>query len=291
MKTGWKGYSAGALAAACYGLNPLFALPLYARGMDVDSVLFYRYFFAVVMMGVLLKVEGQTFHLHRREILPLLGLGLLFSCSSLFLFLSYNYMDAGIASTLLFIYPILTALIMALVYKEKVSRKTVLSISLAFVGILLLTRTSGGGMVSLLGIALVFLSSLTYALYIVAVNRSFLKDFPSAKITFYALLSGILIYVVRLQGCTTLQIPSDLFMWGCCFGLAFFPTIISLVFMNISIHHIGSTRASILGALEPVTALIVGVLVFHEAFTFRIFCGIVLVLGGVTLMVYHKKSK
>lgn len=98
-----KGFTMGSIAAASYGLNPLFALPLYAAGYSVDNVLFYRYAFAIVMLGVMMKVRGLTMKVNRRD-LPLLALfGLLFSASSLFLFLSYQYMDAGIASTILFL--------------------------------------------------------------------------------------------------------------------------------------------------------------------------------------------
>lgn len=287
----FKGYLTGALAAACYGLNPLFTLPLYAAGMTADSVLFYRYAFALLMIGLIMKVKKCSFRLRWKEVPILAAMGILFSLSSLTLFEAYNYMDAGIASTLLFIYPILTAIIMVIFFKEKVSWITVTSILLAFVGIALLTRTSDGGMVSLMGCLLVFLSSLSYAIYIVGVNRSFLKTFPSMELTFYALLFGLIVYIVRLRGGVDLQIPSGLMQWGCAFGLALFPTIISLVLMAVSIHLIGSTHASILGALEPVTALFIGVLVFHEGFTSRIAVGIVLVLFAVTLIVVGNNKK
>ncbi len=287
----FKGYLTGALAAACYGLNPLFTLPLYAAGMTADSVLFYRYAFALLMIGLIMKVKKCSFRLRWKEVPILAAMGILFSLSSLTLFEAYNYMDAGIASTLLFIYPILTAIIMVIFFKEKVSWITATSILLAFVGIALLTRTSDGGMVSLLGCLLVFLSSLSYAIYIVGVNRSFLKTFPSMELTFYALLFGLIVYIVRLRGGIDLQIPSGLMQWGCAIGLALFPTIISLVLMAVSIHLIGSTHASILGALEPVTALFIGVLVFHEGFTSRIALGIVLVLFAVTLIVVGNNKK
>ena len=114
-----KGFTYGAVAAASYGMNPLFALPLYGAGMSVDSVLFYRYFFAVVMLGILMKVKKQSFALKKADILPLAVMGLLFSFSSFFLFESYNYMDAGIASTILFVYPVLVAIIMAVFFHEK----------------------------------------------------------------------------------------------------------------------------------------------------------------------------
>lgn len=170
-----KGFTYGALAAASYGLNPLFALPLYGAGMKVDSVLFYRYFFAIVMLGILMKVKKQSFALKKTDILPLAVMGLLFSFSSLFLFESYNYMDAGIASTILFVYPVMVAIIMAIFFHEKVSFITMFSIALAFTGISLLYEGGDGGTLNLLGVLFVILSSLTYAIYIVGVNRSSLK--------------------------------------------------------------------------------------------------------------------
>lgn len=266
-----KGFTYGAVAAASYGMNPLFALPLYGAGMSVDSVLFYRYFFAVVMLGILMKVKKQSFALKKADILPLAVMGLLFSFSSFFLFESYNYMDAGIASTILFVYPVLVAIIMAVFFHEKVSFITMFSIALAFTGISLLYEGGDGKTLSMLGVLFVILSSLTYAIYIVGVNRSSLKELPTAKLTFYALLFGISIYVVRLDFCTAL-----------------FPTIISLVLMTLSIHLIGSTPAAILGALEPVTALFFGVVVFGEQLTPRIMLGVLMILTAVTLIIAAK---
>ena len=124
MNTKLKGYVLGAVAAASYGMNPLFALPLYKEGMDPDSVLFFRYLLAIPLLGIMIKARGRDFRLKRKEIVPLIVMGLLVALSSLTLFLSYNYMDAGIASTLLFVYPVLVALIMALVFKEKLTMQT-----------------------------------------------------------------------------------------------------------------------------------------------------------------------
>ena len=138
MNAKTKGYILGAVAAATYGMNPLFALPLYENGMDTDSVLLFRYLFALPLLGVMLKARGRDFRLQRREILPLIVLGLLVAVSSLTLFQSYHYMDAGIASTLLFVYPILVALIMALGFRERITPLTIFCIALAVLGIGLL---------------------------------------------------------------------------------------------------------------------------------------------------------
>ena len=119
-----RGYVLGAIAAASYGLNPLFALPLYGAGLGVDSVLFYRYVLAVVMLGALMLFRRQSFALRRRDVLPLAAMGVLFSVSSLLLFESYNLMDAGIASTILFVYPVMVAVIMAVGFRERVTAAT-----------------------------------------------------------------------------------------------------------------------------------------------------------------------
>lgn len=182
-----KGYAYGVIASVSYGLNPLFALPLYASGIRVDSVLFYRYVFALLFLAVMMKMSGQSFALKRNEILPVAVMGLLFSFSSLFLFQSFNYMDAGIASTILFMYPVLVAVIMAVFFKERLSVVKIASIATAFVGISMLYKGEGGATLSMTGVCLVLMSSLTYALYIVGVNRSSLKEMPGLKLTFYAI--------------------------------------------------------------------------------------------------------
>lgn len=285
----FKGFLYGALAASTYGLNPLFTLPLYAHGIGADSVLFYRYGLGMLMLAILMKVLKVPFSLRKNEIIPLILMGLMFAFSSLTLFLSYNHMDAGIASTILFVYPVLVAILMAVLFHEKVSVITAVSILLAFTGISLLYKGEGGETLSLVGVLLVFISSLTYAIYIIGVNRSTLKDMPTVKLTFYVLLFGLSVFVVRLKFCTALDVisqPNWLWLNPVC--LALFPTVISLIAMTKSIHYIGSTSAAILGALEPITALVIGVLVFGEQLTPRIIVGIILVLIAVMLIIAGK---
>lgn len=280
-----KGFVCGAVAAATYGMNPLFTLPLYKEGMSVDSVLFYRYAFAVLILGVLMKLQGQSFALRKSEIPPLVLGGLLCAASSLLLFMSYKHMDAGIASTILFVYPVMVAVIMFLFFHEKISKITIFCILLALAGIGLLYKGDGEETLSLLGMLLVILSSFSYAIYIVGVNHSTLKTMSTAKLTFYALLFGLSIYVVRLNFCTELQVIPSLPAWGSVLALAFLPTVISLVCTAISIHSIGSTSTAILGALEPVTALFFGVLIFGEQLTPRVLLGVLMILVAVSFIV------
>lgn len=280
-----RGTLYGVLAAAFYGLNPLFTLPLYKAGLSSDSVLMYRYGFGVLFLGLLMLVKKESFRISRHEILPLVLVGIIFAFSSLTLYQSYLYMDAGIASTILFVYPLLVALIMAVFFGERLTPTTLVALVLALSGIGLLYRPQGGGTLSGMGVLLVLASSLSYAVYIVAVARSELHTLSAMRLTFYALVFGSLIYLIRLRFGMDLQPIPSLSLWICPIGLALFPTVISLLAMTVSIHYIGSTPAAILGALEPITALAVGVVIFGESLTLRIVCGVLLILAGVILVV------
>lgn len=280
-----KGYILGAIAAATYGMNPLFALPLYKTGMDPDSVLFFRYLFAIPLLGIMLKVRGRSFKVQRKEVFPLVVMGILVALSSLTLFLSYNYMAAGIASTLLFIYPIMVALIMAFVFKEKLALQTIVCMLLALGGIGLLYKSEDGSTLSLIGTLLVFTSALSYATYIVGINQTTLKNVATLKVTFYVLLFGLSLFVARLFYSGVLNTPDQWYLWGNLLALAVFPTAISFLCTTSAIQYIGSTPTAILGALEPVTAIIFGITVFGESLTVRESIGLVMIIVAVTLVI------
>lgn len=280
-----KGYILGSIAAASYGMNPLFALPLYKAGMDPDSVLFFRYLFAIPLLGIMIKARGRSFKIQRKETFPLIIMGLLVALSSLTLFLSYNYMAAGIASTLLFVYPIMVALIMAMVFKEKLALQTIVCMLLALGGIGLLYKSEDGSTLSLIGTLLVFASSLSYAIYIVGINQTSLKNVATLKVTFYVLLFGLSLFVARLLYSGVLNTPDQWYLWANLLALAVFPTAISFLCTTGAIQYIGSTPTAILGALEPVTAIFFGIAVFGESQTVRESFGLVMIIVAVTFVI------
>lgn len=285
MNNKTKGYIYGSVAAATYGMNPLFTLPLYRDGMNADSVLFFRYLMALPILWCMIKWRGRDFRLRKTDIFPLVVLGGLLAFSSLALFLSFNYMEAGIASTLLFVYPIMVALIMAVCFKEKITRLTLGCIALALFGIAMLYQGNGETSLSLVGVAFVLGSALAYALYMVGVNRPSMREMATVKLTFYVLLSGLAVFWVRLDFGTALVGPQQGYHWGNLIALATLPTAVSFVSTTRAIQYIGSTPTAILGALEPLTAIFFGVTVFGERLTPRIATGIVLIISAVTLIV------
>lgn len=277
--------------ASCYGTNPLFALPLFKLGFSVNSVLFYRYFLAVLIFGAWLAFYKKvSLKISVRQLRALIPMGILFALSSLTLFSSYNYIDAGIASTILFVYPIMVALIMAMFYHEKISQKTIVSIVLMSIGIALFYKGEAGKTINLWGVALVLISALTYALYMVGIKKNpALKKVNYSIVTFYVMFFGLFVYLFNLHFGADLQMLYTPLAWVCVVALAVIPTIVSLETMTISIKMIGPTLSAIIGALEPVTAVFFGVLVFHEHLSLRICAGIMLILLSVFLIVLKKK--
>lgn len=292
MNNNTKGILNGVIASVSYGMNPLFALPLYAQGIEVNSVLFYRYFFAVVIYFLWLKcVKKISLKIAKSELVPLFFLGIFFSLSSLTLFESFHYIEAGIACTILFIYPVIVALIMAIFFKEKITKTVVSAIFLTSIGIALLYKGKPDSVLSLKGVAIVLASAFLYAFYIVGVKSiKAIKSMNSAKLSFYVMLFGLLVYVVNLKFCTNLQSLTTITAWLFVIGLAIFPTIISLETIGIAIKLIGSTNTAILGALEPLTAIFFGILFFNESLTLRISIGVILILFGVFLIISGKMT-
>ena len=279
MNTKVKGYIAGILAAVFYGTNPLGALPLYDHGFTSGNVLFYRYGLATIFFAVWMLIRKEKFSISRGYAIKFSLLGAMFALSSILLFASFLFMNAGVASTILFSYPIMTALLMVIFYREHITTITVISLALAIGGIGLLYRGDGQETLSVTGVLLVLGSSLLFAIYIVYAKQFKIKMSP-VKSTFWIILLGYMFFTGD-----SVQLPRQPIEWGCIVLLALMPTLLSLYFLNISIQSIGSTLSSILGALEPVTAVVISTFVFGEPFTVRLAIGIVLILSAVLLII------
>ncbi len=291
MKKKNIGFIYGIIAAISYGTNPLFALPLYMYGLKVNSVLFYRYGIALLIFGLWLKLlKKQSFKIPLKSVVPLFIIGLFFSLSSLLLFEAFNYIDAGIACTILFIYPVFVTIIMSLFFKEKINKITVYSLLLTSFGITLLYKGSISG-INLKGVIIVLLSALFYALYLVGVKKiKVLKKLKPNILSFYVMLFGLTVYIINLKFCTELQLITKPILWCYVLGLAIIPTIMSLETITYSIKLIGSTKTALLGSFEPLTALFIGALIFNEQLTFRIILGVIFILIGVSLIILKKRD-
>ncbi|MCR5246225.1 MAG: DMT family transporter [Paludibacteraceae bacterium] len=285
-----KGCLYGAVAAMTYGMNPLFAVTLYNDGMNPDSVLLFRYLFALPVLAVMIKMRGHDFRLTLKETISLFIVGMLVATSSLTLYVSYKYLSAGIASTILFVYPVIVAVLMVMFFGEKLRLLTVICIALAVGGIAMLYKSDGTTTLNPIGCIIVLGSSLTYAIYIVAVGRDSYKKIPTLKLTFYTLLFGALLYVVRIVFFSEFVCPPidrwDMWLNIAC--MAIFPTVLSFVWTTMAIQYVGATPTAILGALEPVTAVVLGITFLGESLSFRETIGLVMILMAVCIVIGGK---
>ena len=285
------GYPAGIITGITYGLNPLFAKPLMEAGASTEAILFFRYGIAVILLGAYLILKKESFRINLRQAGVLLGLGLLFSSSSAFLFEAYKYIASGLATTLVFLFPVIVAIIMVFL-KVVPSWPVWLSIAATFAGVMIMTGGSGSEPVNPTGVWFSIAAAFFYALFIVIINRSkAIASIPNSILTFYALLAGTVFFLTR---CALkeeeLMAGLDGFMpWVNLIGLAVLPTIVSTAGLAVATRNIGATKASVLGVFEPITAILVGTVVFGEVLTPNIIAGILISVVAVTFMIILTK--
>lgn len=281
------GYPAGIITGITYGLNPLFAMPLMNNGAAIESILFLRYSFAVVILGFFLLLTRQSFKINLKQAGVLFILGLLFTSSSIFLFEAYNYIASGLATTLIFLYPVLVAIIMVFL-RVVPSWPVWLAIVATFAGVLVMTQGSGDEAIDPIGVLLSLGSALVYAIFIVIINHSkVIANISNSLLTFYALTVGAIIFFGKILF-SDISITTGIstsYDWLNIIGLAILPTIISTATLAVATRNIGATKASVLGVFEPITAILVGTLIFSEPLTTNIIIGIGIAIVSVTFMI------
>lgn len=285
------GYPAGIITGITYGLNPLFAKPLMNAGASTEAILFFRYGIAVILLGAYLLLKKENFRITLKQAGVLFSLGLLYTASSSFLFEAYKYIASGLATTLVFLFPAMVAIIMVFL-KVVPSWPVWLSIAATFAGVMIMTGGAGAEKVNPLGVWFSIASAFVYALFIVIINKSkVISSIPNSLLTFYALLTGTFFFIGRclFSGADLMAGIDGGMAWCNLIGLAVLPTIVSTASLAVATRNIGATKASVLGVFEPITAILVGTVVFGEALTPNIIAGILISIVAVTFMIMLTK--
>ena len=283
-----NGFLYGLLSSASFGLIPMFTIPAMQQGMQFESILLYRFAFATLALGVILLIDGQSFRINRRDIPSLLLLAFFYLISAVFLFWGYKFMASGIATTLHFMYPVLTTLIMMLFFRENKSIWRFMAIALAVAGVFFLSQGDDSGSITFIGIFIVLLSALGYALYLVTVSQLKVGQMKGLRLTFYVFLFGTLLLFIGIGTTGHTQPIPNLHTAGNLVMLAIIPTVISNLALVRAVKCIGSTLTSVLGAMEPVTAVCVGIFMFGEPFTNSVGLGIILIITAVTVIILKR---
>ena len=284
------GYLAGIVSGITYGMNPLFGVPVINKGLDVNSLLFYRYGVATLLMLAFMLVAKKQIRISWKQFGLMTILGILFTGCSITLFEAYKYIPSGIATSILYVYPIMVALIM-MFFKQFPTWQTWVSIFAGVAGAVLLSMNGGGGFIDWRGVALVVASGLCYTIFIVMVNLSKeVKAIPNLTLTFYCFFIGsLMLFALSGFGLHLSPVP-DAVSWLNVLGLAVLPTAVATITLAASSKAVGATKTSVLGILEPLTAIVIGTLFFKEAFTLNVAIGVALILFAILFMILTEKK-
>ena len=285
-KSRTRGFINAMISSCSFGLIPLFSVPVMEAGMETPSLLIYRFFFGAIfiLMGMAYMRIGLKITLG--QFWRILILALSNDVTALAMVYGYNFMPSGAACTIQFSYPIFTCLLMMAFFHERLTLRTAFAIVLAVVGVAALSGIDMTGCDSRvwIGVGLELLAGLSYAVYLVLVPVLNVSKMDSLKLTFYVfLLGGVLLVLFTLFTPTGIQPIGSLKIGGTLLLLGLVPTAVSNFTLIVGLKNIGSTLTSILGALEPLTAMAVGV--FAEPFDLVTLLGLVCIVAAVLVLI------
>ena len=280
-----KGYIYTALSAIIFGLMPLLTKIIIARGATSLTIPFFRVFYVTIVLFFVLKIKKIDLYLEKRDLLSAILISIFGSgLTIIILNESYNYVDTGIATSLHFLYPLFVAILCCFFYGEKIKKKQIISLSFALVGIICFMSKGNG---SLFGYLLAIASGLTYAFYLVKMDKTGLVKMNAFKLSFYlALFTTIEIFTMNLF-MQDVVFKMDAIAYGLLLVLALSSSFLATVLLQKGVLLLGSTRASFICLLEPVTSMIVGILWLNEALTFNKGLGGLAII--ISLIIFLKK--
>lgn len=281
------GFFYSMLSSAAFGLIPLFSLPLMARGLSPATVLFYRFLIASIVLGILILLRGERLHTSRRNLAKLTGMSLMYALAALLFMQAFKYMPSGVAATLHFSYPVMVMLMMIVFFHERFSSITALAVVLAISGVYLLSGGAQSGSVadmSMLGLTLALASALCNAVYITSLYAARISNMTGLVLTFYVMGFGALCSLANSLATNSFQMLQSWQELALAALLALVTAVLSNYTLILAVQRIGSTLAAVMGVLEPVTAVVVGILVFNEPFSLSLVTGLALIAVSVVLV-------
>lgn len=286
----FKGIICAIISSGTFGLIPLFSIPLLLSGLSSQTILFWRFVLAALMMGIVALATKRSFRITLHEVWTLLLLAVMYSATALGLLQSYNYIPSGVATTISFLYPLAVAIVMTLFFREKSSVWLFVAILISLAGVALLSWNGegiAGNRETLVGMGYAGLTVMTYMVYIVGVMKSSVSRLDPMILAFYVLLFSSLFFLLYTTTGNGFQTPSTWNQWQNMLLLALIPTVLSNLTLILAIQQIGSTMTSILGSMEPLTAVLVGVFRFGESFSLDTAIGLILIISAVMIVILN----
>lgn len=287
-----KGIIYVVVSAILFGITPIISSYTYQLGNNALSLTFYRNLFVLPILFLLTLKSGESIKLDKNLILKILPIGVIgVASTTLMLYSSYNYIGVGVATTVHFMYPVFVALICKIFFKDKLGITKILILFLASIGVVFFLEGDLSGQI--IGLVLAIVSAMTYAYYIVAIEKQGFKNINPYKLTFYfALCSSItmLVYNIFARDIVWNLSPKAYFL---VFIIAIATSFLAVMLLQLGIKELGASTASILCMFEPISSVLFGVIILGEKMTLNKIIGNVLIISAVLILILYdsKKSK
>lgn len=284
------------VSSASFGFSPLFSLGLLAAGLSDFDVLSYRWLIAGIVLMIYALCKKKSLRLNSfDEVWKVVLLSALRAITSVTLLIGYANISSGIASTINFMYPVIVTICMMLFFGEKRSYTDIVAIGVSIFGVYLLASgesivVEGGN--TRLGLICSLISAFSFAAYYIVMKQVRADKIEVVKFTTWIMmLSAAYFIVCAIVFDGKITLVTDGKSWLNILGLGLWATMVSNITGVKAIRRIGPTHTSILGALQPVTAVLLGVLFLGEHLYFRSCIGITLILAAVSVVVMHQKKR
>lgn len=274
------------ISAILFGITPIISSYTYQLGNNALSLTFYRNLFVLPILFLLTLKSGESIKLEKKLILKILPIGVIgVALTTLMLYSSYNYIGVGVATTVHFMYPVFVALICMIFFKDKLGIVKILILFLASIGVIFFLEGDLSGQI--IGLILAIVSAITYAYYIVAIEKQGFKNINPYKLTFYfALCSSItmLIYNIFARDIVWNLSPKAYFL---VFIIAISTSFLAVMLLQLGIKELGASTASILCMFEPISSVLFGVIILGEKMTLNKIIGNVLIISAVLILIIY----
>ena len=288
----YKGIIFTAVSAVIFGFTPVLARISYDGGANGITMTFLRCFLSLPVLFLILKIKGIPLRVEKAWRMPVSVCGVFGAfATTVTLYMSYSYIPVGMATTLHFVYPVLVTVGCVLIFKEGITVKKVLALLCGAAGTLLFLENFSAGSGSGAGIFLALLSGLFSSVHMIVMDKSGIKNMYYFKLSFYLCLFGAVLSGIYggVTGQLTLHLTGQ--AWFFAFLVSLCTSVGAISLFQLGIRYTGAVAAAILSTLEPITSVILGVLVLGELFTTRKIAGCVCILFSVVLIAAAGKKR
>lgn len=284
----YKGVAYAFLSSAAFGIMPILARIAYSNGSNPTTVLIFRFLISTLILFLYLKFKQININLKKEQVALLLSIGIIgYTITAQTLFISYNYLGAGLATTLHFIYPVVVCITGFIFFKNKMNNKKIISLLLAILGVYSLVAFKNNT-INILGISLALFSGVTYGLTMIALNLNSIRNLDNRVITMYVCLGSTISMVLYGLFSNSIILNFNFIAVGCYLGISIISTIASIILLLKAIKIIGVSSSSILGTFEPIISIFLGALFLGEKLSLELLIGSILILISTTIIAKDK---